>query len=148
MCKTKMPTWFVVMYKEQTDLFGKSFFLTLSCSLLLSLSCYHLSTLFLLSRSTEVERMNSTLSNTSITCVRDTSVTAVVFPCLYSLVFLVALVLNSLAAWIFFNIPSASTFVVYLKHVVRDQRFYQTLICLSVSVCGGKRHLINNLILC
>lgn len=62
--------------------------------------------------------MNGSLSNTSIKCVRDTSVTSVVFPCLYSLLFIVALVLNSLAAWIFFNIPSASTFVVFLKNVV------------------------------
>lgn len=62
--------------------------------------------------------MNNTFSNTSIKCVRDTSVTAVVFPCLYSILFIVALILNSLAAWIFFNIPSTSTFVVFLKNVV------------------------------
>ncbi|CAB1446441.1 unnamed protein product [Pleuronectes platessa] len=63
-------------------------------------------------------KMNSTLSNTSVKCVRDTSVTAVVFPCLYSVLFIVALILNSLAAWIFFSIPSTSTFVVFLKNVV------------------------------
>lgn len=62
--------------------------------------------------------MNSTVSNTSIKCVRDSSVTAVVFPCLYSVLFLVALILNSLAAWVFFSIPSTSTFVVFLKNVV------------------------------
>lgn len=62
--------------------------------------------------------MNNTLSNTSIKCGRDTSVTAVVFPCLYSILFIVALILNSLAAWIFFNIRSTSTFVVFLKNVV------------------------------
>ncbi|KAK5929460.1 hypothetical protein CgunFtcFv8_010689 [Champsocephalus gunnari] len=62
--------------------------------------------------------MNNTLSNTSMKCVRDTSVTAVVFPCLYSILFIVALILNSLAAWIFFSIPSSSTFVVFLKNVV------------------------------
>lgn len=62
--------------------------------------------------------MNASLSNTTVKCVRDTSVTAVVFPCLYSAIFLVALVLNCLAAWIFFNIPSTSTFLVYLKNVV------------------------------
>uniref|UniRef100_A0A3Q1GAR4 Purinergic receptor P2Y13 n=1 Tax=Acanthochromis polyacanthus TaxID=80966 RepID=A0A3Q1GAR4_9TELE len=63
-------------------------------------------------------KMNNTFSNTSMKCVRDTSVTAVVFPCLYSILFIVALILNSLAAWIFFNIPSTSTFVVFLKNVV------------------------------
>ncbi|KAK9520962.1 hypothetical protein VZT92_020816 [Zoarces viviparus] len=62
--------------------------------------------------------MNNSLSNTSIKCFRDTSVTAVVFPCLYSILFIVALILNSLAAWIFFSIPSSSTFVVFLKNVV------------------------------
>ncbi|KAM9801656.1 uncharacterized protein ACB057_008755 [Neosynchiropus ocellatus] len=63
-------------------------------------------------------KMNSSQSNTSIKCFRDTSVTSVVFPCLYSLLFIVALVLNSLAAWTFFRIPSTSTFVVFLKNVV------------------------------
>ena len=71
--------------------------------------------------SLQVVRMNS-LTNTSAQCQRDTSVTSVVFPCLYSLLFLSALVLNSLAAWIFFNIPSTSTFVVYLKNVVRKHK--------------------------
>lgn len=69
---------------------------------------------------TEAGEMNDTLSNASVRCVRDTSVTAVVFPCLYSLLFVVALVLNSLAAWIFFSIPSTSTFVVFMKNVVSD----------------------------
>ena len=67
--------------------------------------------------------MNAGLSSsTEQKCVRDTGVTAVLFPCLYSALFLVALVLNCLAAWIFFNIPSTSTFVVYLKNVVRKPR--------------------------
>ncbi|XP_039986956.1 P2Y purinoceptor 12-like isoform X1 [Xiphias gladius] len=62
--------------------------------------------------------MNNTLSNTSIKCVRDTSITAVVFPCLYSILFIAALILNCMAAWIFFSIRSTSTFVVFLKNVV------------------------------
>ncbi|KAJ8410700.1 hypothetical protein AAFF_G00186570 [Aldrovandia affinis] len=61
--------------------------------------------------------MNVSQAN-STKCARDTTVTSVVFPCLYSVLFLLALVLNSLAAWIFFQIPSTSTFVVYLKNVV------------------------------
>lgn len=87
------------------------------------LSSYHLSSLSPVRRSTEDQKMNNTLSNASIKCVRDTSVTAVVFPCLYSILFIVALILNSLAAWIFFNIPSTSTFVVFLKNVVRHEGF-------------------------
>ncbi|KAK7905227.1 hypothetical protein WMY93_017834 [Mugilogobius chulae] len=62
--------------------------------------------------------MNTSHSNQSIKCERDPTVIAVVFPCLYSLLFIIALVLNSLAAWIFFSIPSTSTFVVFLKNVV------------------------------
>lgn len=62
--------------------------------------------------------MNTTISNASGKCVHDSSVTAVVFPCLYSVLFLVALILNSLAAWVFFRIPNTSTLVVFLKNLV------------------------------
>ncbi|KAM3615884.1 uncharacterized protein V6R79_009048 [Siganus canaliculatus] len=72
----------------------------------------------LIGRSIKVQKMNSTQSNTSIVCVRDVSVTNVVFPCLYAILFIFALVMNCLAAWVFFNIPSTSTFVVFLKNVV------------------------------
>lgn len=72
-------------------------------------------------RCTEEQKMNNTQLNDSIKCFRDTSVTAVVFPCLYSILFIAALILNSLAAWIFFSIPSTSTFLVFLKNVVRRQ---------------------------
>ncbi|XP_034024169.1 P2Y purinoceptor 13-like [Thalassophryne amazonica] len=64
------------------------------------------------------KKMNATLSNTTMKCVRDTSVTSLVFPCLYSILFIVALVLNLLAAWIFFHVPTTSTFIVFLKNVV------------------------------
>ncbi|KAG8001953.1 P2Y purinoceptor 13 [Nibea albiflora] len=83
----------------------------------LNLSSYT-SCSYLMQRCTRDQKMNSTLSNTSIKCVRDTSVTAVVFPILYSILFVCALILNSLAAWVFFNIPSTSTFMVFLKNVV------------------------------
>ncbi|XP_051963325.1 P2Y purinoceptor 13 [Xyrauchen texanus] len=62
--------------------------------------------------------MNASQVNTSVRCERDTSVTSILFPCLYAALFLLALVLNSLGAWIFFQIRSSSTFVVYLKNVV------------------------------
>lgn len=62
--------------------------------------------------------MNGSVSNVSAKCVWDTSIAAVVFPCLYSVIFVAALILNSLAAWVFFSIPSTSTFVVFLKNVV------------------------------
>lgn len=78
-------------------------------------------------RSTKDQKMNNTVSNIT-KCVRDTSITAVVFPCLYSILFVVALILNSLAAWIFFSIPSTSTFVVFLKNVVRHDSFIKFVV--------------------
>ncbi|KAL4647024.1 P2Y purinoceptor 13-like [Arapaima gigas] len=62
--------------------------------------------------------MNSSGSNSTNRCARDMSVTSLIFPCLYSVLFLAAFLLNSLACWIFFQVPSSSTFVVYLKNVV------------------------------
>lgn len=62
--------------------------------------------------------MNITVFNGSIKCDLEDRVSAVVFPCLYSVLFLVALILNSLALWVFFSIPSTSTFVVFLKNLV------------------------------
>ncbi|XP_014909683.1 P2Y purinoceptor 13-like [Poecilia latipinna] len=61
--------------------------------------------------------MNTTV-NVSSECIRDPRVTSVIFPVLYSILCAVALVLNSLAAWIFFRIPSTTTFLVFLKNVV------------------------------
>ncbi|KAK1790644.1 hypothetical protein P4O66_014038 [Electrophorus voltai] len=63
-------------------------------------------------------RMNTSEQNVSARCELDIQVTAILFPCLYGLLFLAAVTLNSLAAWIFFQIRSSSTFVVYLKNVV------------------------------
>ncbi|NXR70353.1 P2Y13 protein, partial [Rhadina sibilatrix] len=48
-------------------------------------------------------------------CHRDTATTRLLFPLLYTLLFLLGLLLNSLACWAFFHIPSTSTFIVYLK---------------------------------
>ncbi|NXG15632.1 P2Y13 protein, partial [Grallaria varia] len=54
----------------------------------------------------------------STPCHRDTTVTHLLFPVLYTLIFLLGLVLNSLACWAFFHIPSTSTFIVYLKSIL------------------------------
>lgn len=62
--------------------------------------------------------MNVSQQNFSMSCKRDTSISSVLFPCLYSVLFLTAIILNCLAAWIFFQIHSTTTFVVYLKNVV------------------------------
>lgn len=52
------------------------------------------------------------------TCSRDNVLKTVVFPVLYSLLFLLGLILNSVAAWVFLRIPSKSHFIIYLKNIV------------------------------
>ncbi|XP_071352406.1 P2Y purinoceptor 12 [Trachinotus anak] len=57
-------------------------------------------------------------SNTNITCSRDNVLKTVVFPVLYSVLLLVGLSLNGVAALVFFRIPSRSHFIIYLKNIV------------------------------
>ncbi|KAM4627558.1 P2Y purinoceptor 12 [Polymixia lowei] len=57
-------------------------------------------------------------SYTNSSCSRDNILKTVVFPVLYSLLFLLGLSLNSLAVWVFFRIPSRSHFIIYLKNIV------------------------------
>ncbi|XP_045069561.1 G-protein coupled receptor 87-like [Coregonus clupeaformis] len=57
-------------------------------------------------------------NHTNSSCSRDNVLKTVVFPVLYSLLFLLGLSLNGLAVWVFFSIPSTSTFMVYLKNLV------------------------------
>uniref|UniRef100_A0A4W5PBL1 Purinergic receptor P2Y12 n=1 Tax=Hucho hucho TaxID=62062 RepID=A0A4W5PBL1_9TELE len=51
-------------------------------------------------------------------CSRDNVLKTMVFPVLYSLLFLLGLSLNGLAVWVFFSIPSRSHFIIYLKNIV------------------------------
>ncbi|XP_070762263.1 P2Y purinoceptor 12 [Enoplosus armatus] len=57
-------------------------------------------------------------SHTNSTCSRDNVLKTVVFPVLYSILFLVGLSLNGMAVWVFFRIPSKSHFIIYLKNIV------------------------------
>ncbi|XP_032366416.1 P2Y purinoceptor 12 isoform X1 [Etheostoma spectabile] len=57
-------------------------------------------------------------SHTNSSCSRDNVLKTVVFPVLYSVLFLVGLVLNGVAVWVFFRIPSKSHFIIYLKNIV------------------------------
>ncbi|KAM3616102.1 uncharacterized protein V6R79_012380 [Siganus canaliculatus] len=57
-------------------------------------------------------------SHTNSTCSRDNVVKTVVFPILYSFLFLLGLALNVVAVWVFFRIPSKSHFIIYLKNIV------------------------------
>ncbi|XP_070826721.1 P2Y purinoceptor 12-like [Chaetodon trifascialis] len=57
-------------------------------------------------------------SHTNSTCSRDNVLKTVVFPVLYSFLFLLGLSLNGVAAWVFLRIPSKSHFIIYLKNIV------------------------------
>lgn len=57
-------------------------------------------------------------SHTNSTCSRDNVLKTVVFPVLYSFLFLMGLSLNCVAVWVFFRIPSKSHFIIYLKNIV------------------------------
>lgn len=59
-------------------------------------------------------------------CHRDTRIPHVVFPLLYSVVFLAGFLLNSLAALAFIRIPTTSSFLVYLKNILLSD-FVMTL---------------------
>ncbi|KAG9348157.1 hypothetical protein JZ751_001892 [Albula glossodonta] len=65
-----------------------------------------------------VPQNTSNHSQTPEECSRNNVLKTVVFPVLYSLLFLVGLSINSLAMWVFFNIPSKSHFIIYLKNIV------------------------------
>uniref|UniRef100_A0A8C2WHK9 Purinergic receptor P2Y12 n=1 Tax=Cyclopterus lumpus TaxID=8103 RepID=A0A8C2WHK9_CYCLU len=56
--------------------------------------------------------------HTNITCSRDNVLKTVVFPVLYSCLFLLGLSLNGVAVCVFFRIPSKSHFIIYLKNIV------------------------------
>ncbi|XP_067898976.1 G-protein coupled receptor 87-like [Heterodontus francisci] len=60
--------------------------------------------------------MNATISNSRL-CPRDSRITEVVYPILYSIIFIISCSLNSLAIWIFFNIRKRQSFIFYLKNL-------------------------------
>ncbi|XP_041032211.1 P2Y purinoceptor 13-like [Carcharodon carcharias] len=66
--------------------------------------------------------VNVTFHNLNISsqgkCIRDVRVTKVLFPVLYTVLFIIGIILNLLAIRIFLQIPSNSTFTVLLKNVV------------------------------
>ncbi|XP_009874252.1 PREDICTED: LOW QUALITY PROTEIN: P2Y purinoceptor 13 [Apaloderma vittatum] len=80
----------------------------------------------------------SIVSNSSgARCHRDTTVTHLVFPVLYTLVFLLGLVLNSLACWAFFHIPSTSTFIIYLKNILVSDFIMTLMLPLKILTDSG-----------
>ncbi|XP_040982660.1 P2Y purinoceptor 13 isoform X3 [Aquila chrysaetos chrysaetos] len=80
---------------------------------------------------------NSSGVPSSALCHRDTTVIQMVFPLLYTLVFLLGLVLNSLAFWAFFHIPSTSTFIVYLKNILVSDFIMTLMLPLKILTDSG-----------
>ncbi|MGH0141436.1 UNVERIFIED_CONTAM: hypothetical protein FKN15_074220 [Acipenser sinensis] len=71
-----------------------------------------------LTESSESLSNYTNLTEVDSRCIRDNAVHRVVFPVLYTILFIVGISLNSLAAWVFFQIPSKSNFIIYLKNIV------------------------------
>ncbi|XP_076837774.1 P2Y purinoceptor 12-like [Brachyhypopomus gauderio] len=66
-----------------------------------------------------VSAMQAHFANQSVgNCSRDSVLKTTVFPVLYSLLFVVGVPVNGLAAWVFLNVPSRSHFIIYLKNIV------------------------------
>ncbi|XP_043114191.1 P2Y purinoceptor 12 [Puntigrus tetrazona] len=66
-----------------------------------------------------VTNSNQSVRNESTAaCSRDSALKTTVFPLLYTVLFILGLSLNSLAAWVFLRIPSKSHFIIYLKNIV------------------------------
>ncbi|NWU96313.1 P2Y13 protein, partial [Upupa epops] len=80
---------------------------------------------------------NTSGAPSSTSCHRDTTITHLVFPVLYTLVFLLGLVLNSLALWAFFHIPSTSTFIVYLKNILVSDLTMTLMLPLKILTDSG-----------
>ncbi|EPY77896.1 hypothetical protein CB1_001162003 [Camelus ferus] len=68
-----------------------------------------------------LETMNATVMkgfNGSEQCPRDMRIGQLVLPAIYTVVFFLGILLNTLALWVFIQIPSSSTFIVYLKNTL------------------------------
>nr|XP_010950285.1 P2Y purinoceptor 12 [Camelus bactrianus] len=64
-----------------------------------------------------MDNLTSVAGNGSV-CTRDYKITQVLFPLLYTVLFFVGLIINSLAMRIFFQIHSKSNFIIFLKNTV------------------------------
>lgn len=51
-------------------------------------------------------------------CPRNLLITQQIIPVLYSVIFVVGLLLNGVSGWVFFSVPSSKSFIVYLKNIV------------------------------
>ncbi|XP_063772135.1 P2Y purinoceptor 12 [Pseudophryne corroboree] len=70
---------------------------------------------------------NVTNSVNNVTCSRDNHINQVLFPVLYSILFIAGTVMNGLAITVFFQLPSKSYFIIFLKNsVISDSLMIMT----------------------
>ncbi|NXW63511.1 P2Y14 protein, partial [Eurystomus gularis] len=62
--------------------------------------------------------LSSSTNSSGNNCSHSTVITKAVIPLVYCLIFLIGLLLNGVAAWIFLYVPSHKSFIVYLKNIV------------------------------
>ncbi|XP_074860400.1 P2Y purinoceptor 13 [Carettochelys insculpta] len=70
-------------------------------------------------------------------CHRDTRIVHMVFPILYTVILFTGVTLNSLAIWAFFQIPSTSTFIVYLKNTLVSDFIMTLMLPLKILTDSG-----------
>ncbi|OPJ85437.1 P2Y purinoceptor 12 isoform X1 [Patagioenas fasciata] len=61
---------------------------------------------------------NFSYSRNDSSCTSTNNLSQVIFPLLYTILFLVGITMNGLAMWVFFKIPSKSNFIIFLKNTV------------------------------
>uniref|UniRef100_A0A8C6IZU5 Uncharacterized protein n=1 Tax=Melopsittacus undulatus TaxID=13146 RepID=A0A8C6IZU5_MELUD len=67
-------------------------------------------------RKAEITPLGETENNSN--CTSDNRISQVIFPLLYTVLFLVGITMNGLAMWVFFKISSKSNFIIFLKNTV------------------------------
>ncbi|XP_056420926.1 P2Y purinoceptor 12 [Hyla sarda] len=65
-----------------------------------------------------LKQSNITTHGSNITCSRDSRVNQVLFPVAYSILFIAGSLMNGLAIIVFFQLPSKSNFIIFLKNSV------------------------------
>ncbi|XP_074734428.1 P2Y purinoceptor 12 [Strix uralensis] len=61
---------------------------------------------------------NFSYSRNDSNCTSDNKISQVIFPLLYTILFLVGITMNGLAMWVFFKVSSKSNFIIFLKNTV------------------------------
>lgn len=67
---------------------------------------------------TTFKQPNITNHGSNVTCSRDSRIHQVIFPVAYSILFIAGSLMNGLAITVFFQIPSKSNFIIFLKNSV------------------------------